>query len=90
MPKKWTRGEVDPLLKEIIRKQIGNEVVEERGLNDNTNLWDDLDYDSLDVLETIMEIEEQLDLELSNEEAEKMGFVYKDILDHICERLDVQ
>ena len=55
-------------LKEIITEQLG---VDESILNINTHLMKDLDADSLDAVEIIMAIEDEFEIEIPDEDAEK-------------------
>ena len=55
-------------LKEIITEQLG---VDESILNINTHLMKDLEADSLDAVEIIMAIEDEFEIEIPDEDAEK-------------------
>ena len=59
-------------IKEIIVDQLG---VEEEAVTMETHLMKDLDADSLDAVEIIMAIEEEFDIEVPDEEAEKFQVV---------------
>ncbi len=50
-----------------------------------TSFVDDLNADSLDVFQVIMAIEEEFEMEISNEEAEKVSTV-GDVVDYIKEQ----
>jgi len=52
----------------------------------DTSLTDDLGADSLDIFQTITELEEAFDMEFSNEDSEKIKTV-GDIVDYIREKL---
>ena len=56
-------------IREIIASQLGKD---EDEITLETNVKDDLDADSLDVFQIIMGIEEEFDIEIPNEEAEKI------------------
>lgn len=56
-------------LQKIISEVLG---VEEKEIALNTSFVDDLGADSLDVFQIIMAIEEEFDVEIANEEAEKI------------------
>lgn len=43
--------------------------VDEKELSESTHFMNDLDADALDVIETIMEIEDEFDIELTDEHA---------------------
>lgn len=59
-------------IKEIIVEQLG---VEESAVNMETHLMKDLEADSLDAVEIIMAIEDEFELEVPDEDAEKFQSV---------------
>ena len=59
-------------IRSIIMEQLS---VEESLVTMDTNLMKDLEADSLDAVEIIMEIEEEFDIEIPYEEAEKFQLV---------------
>ncbi|NLI81195.1 MAG: acyl carrier protein [Deltaproteobacteria bacterium] len=64
---------------DIIANQLG---VEKGIITAEANVVDDLGADSLDVVELVMALEEAFNLEIPDEEAEKIRTV-KDIFDYI-------
>lgn len=58
-------------IKEIVAEQLG---VEEDEITEETS-FDDLNADSLDIVELIMALEEEFDLEIPDEDAEKLTTV---------------
>ena len=58
-------------IKNIVADQLG---VEEEGITEETS-FEDLDADSLDIVELIMALEEEFDLEIPDEDAEKLTTV---------------
>jgi acyl carrier protein len=60
---------VEERVKEIICEQLG---VEEDEVNPNAKLIEDLGADSLDTVELVMAFEEEFELEIPDEEAEKI------------------
>jgi acyl carrier protein len=66
-------------IKEIIVEQLG---VESDVVTMETSFIDDLDADSLDIVELIMALEEEFDMEIPDEEAEKISTV-GDVIDYI-------
>ena len=60
--------------------------VEPDDLTDSTS-FDDLNADSLDVVEIIMALEEEFDLEIPDEDAEKIRTV-GDVTEYIKERIN--
>lgn len=56
-------------LKAIIAEVLN---VDEEEISMNTTFVDDLGADSLDIFQIIMGLEEEFDIEISNEEAEKI------------------
>lgn len=63
---------LDPRLKSIIAEQLG---VDEERVIPTASFADDLDADSLDLVELIMSIEEEFGVEIPDEDAEKMATV---------------
>lgn len=59
-------------VKKIVVDQLG---VEEAEVTDNASFVDDLGADSLDVVELVMALEEEFDLEIPDEDAEKIATV---------------
>lgn len=59
-------------IKDIIVEQLS---VDESMVTMDTNLMKDLEADSLDAVEIIMAIEEEYDIEIPDEEAEKFQLV---------------
>jgi acyl carrier protein len=59
-------------IKEIIVEQLG---VEKDEVTPEAAFIDDLGADSLDIVELVMALEEEYDLEISDEEAEKIRTV---------------
>ncbi|MGI6372803.1 MAG: acyl carrier protein [Caldicoprobacterales bacterium] len=66
-------------IKEIIVEQLG---VEPDIVTMEASFIDDLDADSLDIVELIMALEEEFDMEIPDEEAEKISTV-GDVIDYI-------
>ncbi|MFQ5559737.1 MAG: acyl carrier protein [Nitrospinota bacterium] len=66
-------------VKEIIVEQLG---VEESKVTENASFIDDLGADSLDTVELVMAFEEAFDIEIPDEEAEKIATV-ADAIGHI-------
>ncbi len=71
-------------LKKIIVEVLN---VEENDITMDTTFIDDLGADSLDVFQIIMAIEEEFDIEISNEDAEKIVSV-GDAVERIKEELN--
>ena len=59
-------------VKHIIVEQLG---VDEDEVKSEASFVDDLGADSLDVVELVMALEEEFSLEISDEDAEKIGTV---------------
>jgi acyl carrier protein len=70
---------VDERVKQIIVEQLG---VDEGEVTPNASFVDDLGADSLDTVELVMAFEEAFDIEIPDEEAEKIRTV-KDAVDYI-------
>jgi acyl carrier protein len=70
-------------MKEKIVEIIANQLGIDRGdVTPEASVVDDLGADSLDVVELIMALEEEFNLEIPDEEAEKIKSV-KDIFNHM-------
>ncbi|MDH4229320.1 MAG: acyl carrier protein [Nitrospirota bacterium] len=63
---------VDSKIKEIICSQLG---VEADAVKPEANFVDDLGADSLDTVELVMAFEEEFDIEIPDEDAEKITTV---------------
>ncbi|MBP8717932.1 MAG: acyl carrier protein [Candidatus Atribacteria bacterium] len=59
-------------VKKIIVEQLG---VEEDKVKEDSSFIDDLGADSLDIVELIMAFEEEFDIEIADEDAEKIKVV---------------
>ena len=70
---------VDEKVKQIIVEQLG---VDEGEVTPNASFVDDLGADSLDTVELVMAFEEAFDIEIPDEEAEKIKTV-KNAIDYI-------
>jgi acyl carrier protein len=68
-------------IRDIIVEQLS---VEPSMVTEDTNLMKDLEADSLDAVEIIMAIEEQFDIEIPDDEAEKFQTV-EDLVDYVEE-----
>ena len=66
-------------VKQIIVEQFG---VDEAQVEDNASFVDDLGADSLDIVELVMAFEEAFELEIPDEDAEKIATV-KDAVSYI-------
>lgn len=71
--------DVEKRVKEIVAEQLGVELDE---VTPGAKFDEDLGADSLDIVELVMQFEEAFDLEIPDDEAEKMTTV-KDAVDYI-------
>ena len=71
-------------IKEIVSENLG---VDSAQITEGSSFKDDLGADSLDIFQIIMGIEEEFDIEIDNEEAEKIVTV-KDAVERIKSALD--
>ncbi|MDD4565631.1 MAG: acyl carrier protein [Eubacteriales bacterium] len=71
-------------IRELIVEQLG---VEESAVNLETSLMKDLEADSLDAVEIIMAIEDEFDIEVPDEEAEKFQNV-GDIVKYVDKKIN--
>ena len=67
-----TREEVYERVKEVLTEQLG---VDENEINDEASFQEDLEADSLDLVELIMELEDQFGIKISDEDAQKIQTV---------------
>jgi len=63
---------MDEKVKKIIEEQLG---VEGDKVQENASFIDDLGADSLDIVELVMAMEEEYDIEIPDEDAEKLKTV---------------
>jgi acyl carrier protein len=63
---------IEERVKEIICEQLG---VDEEEVNPNAKFIEDLGADSLDTVELVMAFEEEFDIEIPDEDAEKISTV---------------
>ena len=73
---------VEEKVKEIIVDQLG---VDDKQVTTDASFIDDLGADSLDTVELVMALEEEFDIEIPDEEAEKITKV-QDAIDYIKNR----
>lgn len=66
-------------VKRIIVDQLG---VEEEKVTEKSSFIDDLGADSLDIVELIMAFEEEFDIEIADEDAEKIKTVF-DVINYL-------
>ena len=70
---------IDEKVKQIVVEQLG---VEEAEVTPSASFIDDLGADSLDTVELVMALEENFDIEIPDEDAEKIRTV-QDAIDYI-------
>lgn len=70
---------IDERVKQIVAEQLG---VDEDQVTEEASFMDDLGADSLDTVELVMALEEEFDVEISDEDAEKIQTV-KDAIEYI-------
>ncbi|CAH2031000.1 acyl carrier protein [Trichlorobacter ammonificans] len=74
-------SDVAKKVKEIVAEQLG---VDEDKVVNEASFMDDLGADSLDTVELVMALEEEFDIEIPDEDAEKIQTV-QDAIDYITE-----
>jgi acyl carrier protein len=65
-------GELEEKVREIIAKELG---VEREKLTENASFMEDLGADSLDTVELVMEFEKEFNIDIPDEDAEKLRTV---------------
>jgi acyl carrier protein len=68
-------------VKQIVAEQLG---VDEDQVTNEASFMEDLGADSLDTVELVMALEEEFDIEISDEHAEKIQTV-QDAIDYVTE-----
>ncbi|WP_461204454.1 acyl carrier protein [Clostridium sp. DL1XJH146] len=71
-------------VKEMISEQLGTDIDD---ITEASALIEDLDADSLDIVELIMAVEDEYEIEISEEVAEKMSTV-GDVVEYIKENIE--
>ena len=79
-----SKDDITSKVKEITSEQLG---VDESQITPEAKFVDDLGADSLDTVELVMALEEEFDLEISDEEAEKLTTVNR-VISYIEDCLD--
>lgn len=74
--------EVFEKIRSITAEQLG---IDDNEISMDTSFTEDMDADSLDMVELMMSLEEEFDLEISEEEAEKIVTV-SDAVNYVVER----
>jgi acyl carrier protein len=67
-----SREEVFERVKEVLTEQLG---IDENEVAEEASFTEDLDADSLDLVELIMELEDQFGIKISDEDAQKIQTV---------------
>ncbi|MGH2517813.1 MAG: acyl carrier protein [Ktedonobacterales bacterium] len=78
-----SKEEILAKLKPIVAEQLG---VEESQVTEEASFTEDLNADSLDLVELIMSLEEQYKLQISDEDAEKITTV-GEAVDYISDHM---
>ena len=76
---------------EEVLEKVKNIIVEQLGVTENSvtmeaSFIDDLGADSLDIVELVMALEEEFDIEIPDEDAEKVATV-EDVVEYIKENV---
>ena len=74
---------VENKIKRIISEQLG---ISEEEIQGESNFVEDLGADSLDIVELIMAMEEEFEMEIPDEDAEKLLRV-QDVIEYINKRV---
>ena len=78
------QNRIEDRVKSIIQNQLGVEAV-----STEASFVDDLGADSLDTVELVMEFEQEFDVEIPDEEADKIRTV-QEAIDHIREHMQTE
>lgn len=81
--KLWNEAGIRETVTDLIVDQLG---IDEEEVTPQSKISDDLGADSLDTVELVMCCEEEFDLEISDEDGEKMQTV-NDIVQYLVKRL---
>ena len=76
-------AEIQAKVVSIVAEHLG---VEERDIKPDSSFTEDLGADSLDLVEVVMSLEEQFDLEIADEQSEKIKTL-QDAVDYISTHL---
>jgi acyl carrier protein len=76
-------GELETKVKDIIAEELG---VEREKLTNEASFMEDLGADSLDTVELVMAFEKEFDIDIPDEEAEKLRTV-GDALNYLHQRM---
>jgi len=79
-----TRDKIQKKIKEITSEQLG---VDESQITAEAKFVEDLGADSLDTVELVMALEEEFNIDISDEEAEKLTTLQK-VVDYIEDHLE--
>ncbi|HUY80024.1 MAG TPA: acyl carrier protein [Ktedonobacterales bacterium] len=79
-----SKEEILVKLKPIVAEQLG---VDEADVKEDASFTEDLNADSLDLVEMIMSLEEQFNIKISDEDAEKITTV-SEAVDYIYDHTD--
>ena len=77
-------SEVQDKIKQIIVDELG---VDEAEVTENARFIEDLGADSLDLVELVMRFEEEFDIEIPDEDAEKIRTV-QDVINYLNAHLE--
>ncbi len=77
-------SDLEQKVKDIIAEELG---VEQDKLTDEASFMDDLNADSLDTVELVMAFEKEFDIDIPDEDAEKLRTV-GDALNYLREKKD--
>lgn len=79
-----TQEEIFGKVKDLVSKQLS---IDEKEITTDASFIEDLGADSLDTVELIMSLEEEFDIEIPDEEAEKIKTV-QNVVDYIQNHLN--
>lgn len=75
-------GNIEERVKQIVRAQLAVNDTTVDTINSDAHLSHDLGFDSLDLVEAVMAVEDEFDIEISDEDGEKLTTVQQ-VIDYV-------
>lgn len=81
-----TREKVDSFVREVLESEFEIDF-SEHSLSDETNLYEELDLDSIDAVDVVVRVQKHFNVSLSPEDFKSVNN-YGELLDVICNAVD--